>query len=1036
MAIDIRATVTCSLGTLISGSISDDYLQGSGLVKTKGSCEISALITPAVGTVVTFDYVKGGVTRAIPRKLRVLSSFADPFRRTTKVELGCKLTYLSDLKEAINWDAFDDPENTGYTQDDDKIITIPIHASSVMAECLSQLGITASSSPLTNKFSIAKFDFGPGYVQVLSDLLVSESYFGYLDFNEVLQVRDLAVQGGAGPVFTSADIVDLGPIGVGQLPGEAVTISYSTLKLKEPDGADEDLLNWEREEVIGSKTFITVQYVNPNFPDTKSYQTWEYIPRTVIETLYDDWDRVVSRVSTSYTIGAAINTQYYVDTWTTLATFIGFYEISEQEIVDTETIEYVIPVKGERPETGYEDVKSNTRIKSEPQMAIAGAIAASFVEEDGTIVDYMPLYGNTITEKSITTYETSSAFISGRGNTPITKTIVTKFKAYGYTQSGQQETARQLEAGTTVETAIFNAMELVPDGVDVTINSGRGVGLQERPPSADRTNAEYADGGDPNNGWRTESDSELELALGSATAQRRIEFSLPYAPDDIFSGPSGGPFTVTPSDAAAKANRYGRVQNRLLLGNRSGVNLQVAPEKLPVAPFSPLYLQADGLTALYRANGNQWAFDSNGIVCSTDALFWAAVSGTGSYWFPVAPGVTTLPAEPAIVDGEMNATTIVLPYNETARYDARLRLGMVVSKFEYALEVLTEVPAFTVTVGAGVDRYQLVSVPVTNIALAAAAPVVTSSNALRIPAAVDIAVAAPVPTVGSGIGSFVSVPAAAITIAAVAPTTTTNGVDGDAAAYIAAVESADGQSLEEGVKSAINSFVLGCKADGIWAAIKASCILAGARTLTGALVPLVGTAPTNVGGLFVSGDYDRETGLVGDGSTKYLDSNRNNNADPQNNRHASVYVSVAPTATGFATYMSRGDGATAGATIIQIGDSAISGSSTNHLITKCSGSSTILAGNNSQSVTLSLKGVSRNASASHTLRSGGSNFTVSDTSASPLSGNVVIYAAATPAISAYTNARLAFYSIGESLDLALLDTRVTALVDAIAAAIP
>ena len=35
-----------------------------------------------------------------------------------------------------------------------------------------------------------------------------------------------------------------------------------------------------------------------------------------------------------------------------------------------------------------------------------------------------------------------------------------------------------------------------------------------------------------------------------------------------------------------------------------------------------------------------------------------------------------------------------------------------------------------------------------------------------------------------------------------------------------------------------------------------------------------------------------------------------------------------------------------------------------------------------------------------------------------------------------TDARLAFYSIGESLDLALLDARVTALINAIAAAIP
>jgi hypothetical protein len=102
--------------------------------------------------------------------------------------------------------------------------------------------------------------------------------------------------------------------------------------------------------------------------------------------------------------------------------------------------------------------------------------------------------------------------------------------------------------------------------------------------------------------------------------------------------------------------------------------------------------------------------------------------------------------------------------------------------------------------------------------------------------------------------------------------------DPEITAYIAAVETADGQALEPAVKTAYINFILGCKADGIWNAIKASCILAGARTLTGALVPLAGTAPTSFN--FVDGDYNRKTGLVGDGSTKYLDSNRNNNADP------------------------------------------------------------------------------------------------------------------------------------------------------------
>ena len=261
MAIDIRATVTCSLGTLISGTISDDYVQGTGLIKCKGSCELSGIYTPTVGDEVTFSYAKDGITRKVPRKLRVLSSFADPFRRTTKVELGCKLTYLQDLQEPVDWTAFDDDANNDFTTDDQAIITIPISASSVMNKCLTQLGITASDNPLTSKFSVESFDLSPGYVQVLSDLLVSESYCGYLDRDEELVVFSLDQEGGTGPVITSNEIIDLGPIGVGQLPGEAVVVSYSTLKLKEPD-PDSDK-KWEEEESIQILGELTINYSGP-----------------------------------------------------------------------------------------------------------------------------------------------------------------------------------------------------------------------------------------------------------------------------------------------------------------------------------------------------------------------------------------------------------------------------------------------------------------------------------------------------------------------------------------------------------------------------------------------------------------------------------------------------------------------------------------------------------------------------------------------------------------------------------------------------
>ena len=114
--------------------------------------------------------------------------------------------------------------------------------------------------------------------------------------------------------------------------------------------------------------------------------------------------------------------------------------------------------------------------------------------------------------------------------------------------------------------------------------------------------------------------------------------------------------------------------------------------------------------------------------------------------------------------------------------------------------------------------------------------------------------------------------------------------DADARAYVVAVNTADGQPLEAPVVQAIDAFVIGCKADGIWSAIKASCILMGARTLSGALTPLVGPAPTN-NGPFVSADYNRKTGLVGNGTTKYLESGIFPADLPQTSTHMAFYAS-------------------------------------------------------------------------------------------------------------------------------------------------
>ena len=249
-------------------------------------------------------------------------------------------------------------------------------------------------------------------------------------------------------------------------------------------------------------------------------------------------------------------------------------------------------------------------------------------------------------------------------------------------------------------------------------------------------------------------------------------------------------------------------------------------------------------------------------------------------------------------------------------------------------------------------------------------------------------------------------------------------LDADAQAYVNAVEVADGQRIEDPVRFAINNFVIGCKADGIWTAIKASCILAGARTLTGALVPLVGTAPTNNGFIGIGTDYVRKTGLVGNGSTKYLSSNRNNNVDPQNSKHLAVYASTAQQSTA---------GAYIGAGTFSTGDSSIGIDTVNTRAFIRIHNSTVDFVSDVHAA-VGFIGASRSASNNYTARFNASNNLITRDSEAPSSSVVLVFARGS--VADYANARLAFYSIGESLNLALLDARVTTLINAFAAAIP
>jgi hypothetical protein len=175
--------------------------------------------------------------------------------------------------------------------------------------------------------------------------------------------------------------------------------------------------------------------------------------------------------------------------------------------------------------------------------------------------------------------------------------------------------------------------------------------------------------------------------------------------------------------------------------------------------------------------------------------------------------------------------------------------------------------------------------------------------------------------------------------------------------------------------------------------------------------------------------------LQGDGSTNYLNANRNDDTDLQDNSHRSVYVSTAHTNPPlFGGYI--GNYYTSPLRLSYI----LSAYDTNPLgrLITLERSSDGLQQFNLQGAATGFVGTSRDSSSSQSkARAVGSTVSFNVTSSPTVSGaaNYVFARNFNGVLNSPTNARLAFYSIGESLDLAKLDTRISDFITAIGVAI-
>lgn len=737
MSIDTRHYAWCSLGHLAAPpagatTLADDYVQRKGVVTTRGTVILQGMHRPAAGTPVALAYGNGMWVARVPRRLRVLSSFADPQRGITTVSVGCLFAYHENRRPPVKNPtereqnptlgsivSISSGQSVSHNQSTynavRRIAALPMRASLVIQNIFTALGLTSATSIPFEIYRVTdEWDLSAGYVEELDRIVSSAGYFCRINDNEMVEFIDKGQNLAQGPLITQSQIIDLNPINVGELPGDAVYARFSQARLatpvasisvnnngeeqQEPLSDDEQKKrNWEKERTDGGTAQIIHSYTIPGNATIKEYAVFnEY---SFSETGYDDADRVTYR----------------------------------REVKNGPTGESITITR-----TFYDPGSASPREQSTETFSPVAEIATSCGFE-GPLAQLRAL-GSYRSRDVVITYERDDS----TGNT-LTKTV--QRIPYINTPFGSDAISRLREErrpSEPIQELINEASRLISYGGSVQIRTERNFGAQTRPGQQARNKKALQKQSDNTN--TNEQEIRLAWAVGSSASQTAIELSPPYVSDDFTAvsiATTGPRYANYRSNASQQALNYARIENRLLLGNRNGAALQLAPTDMPAQPFSLFYIRVNGTTAAYRTNGTTWTINANGnIVCSTDAMFWGAIDGNiEAAFFPLPPGTTALPSQasvtvnpnpmpanaiappagfnpaapdlvglfaalpttqPAVPRATLNPAQIITPWLETIRVAAGVRIGAV-SSVQFWLPI-------TISAAAGVRTGAVASV--------------------------------------------------------------------------------------------------------------------------------------------------------------------------------------------------------------------------------------------------------------------------------------------------------------------------------------
>ena len=234
------------------------------------------------------------------------------------------------------------------------------------------------------------------------------------------------------------------------------------------------------------------------------------------------------------------------------------------------------------------------------------------------------------------------------------------------------------------------------------------------------------------------------------------------------------------------------------------------------------------------------------------------------------------------------------------------------------------------------------------------------------------------------------------------------GFSTEAQNYFTRLDSA-GDTTYTAYKQPIANYIDGLVSNNLWDGLESSALFVGVG-FEGITVPLRGDMPTLTNNNFVSGDQSVTDGLAGDGLTKEIATGTFNDDTAQDDQSMSAYVTVGDTVNGY--YISGGRSVGG---VTNIGRGACRMRSTT--------SDAFIGG-------LGLMGVSRANSAEFTRMDNNGVATVTRASQTPSTDEVRVFNRPSGKAS---DARLATYHVGSSLNLATLETLQDQLIADIAA---